>query len=84
MPPNKKVTPKNVITTARKATAQNSKKLLLREKQDNLFLCKGMAYSSMVISAHVSLASHPQYLPHEIFAQSAPTKIPVINKNNAG
>ena len=31
----------------------------------------------MDIRAHVSLGSHPQYLPHDSFAHTAPKKIPI-------
>ena len=39
---------------------------------------------SIVISAQTSLGSHPQYLPHETFAHTAPMKIPAVSRNRAG
>ena len=39
---------------------------------------------SRVMSAHTSLGSHPQYLPHDTFAHTAPMKIPIANRNTAG
>ena len=41
-------------------------------------------YTSMVINAHVSLGSHPQYRPHETFAHTAPVNIPTASKKTAG
>ena len=46
--------------------------------------CSAKAYTSMVIKAHTSLGSHPQYLPHDTFAHTAPMKIPIASKKIAG
>src|SRR3990172_9282113 len=38
--------------------------------------CRYMAYTRSVINDHVSLGSHPQYLPQALFAHTAPAIIP--------
>ena len=43
-------------------------------------LCMTILYIIIVISDHVSFGSHPQYLPHDSFAQTAPRKVPIVRK----
>ena len=84
IPPIIKLTPKYVTSTLKKAITANQWKNIGRRKEESDAGCRAAAYTSMVMSAHTSLGSHPQYLPHDTFAQIAPIKIPAAMRNTAG
>ena len=68
----------------RNAKSMNTWNVTGRLRAGSVLGCRAAAYTMNVISAQTSLGSHPQYSPHETFAQMAPTKMPMPSVVAAG
>jgi hypothetical protein len=70
-----------VIDEITKHTMSIQAALLSLHLKKNL-KCKYRPYMSQVINDHVSIGSHPQYLPHDSFAQIDPAPIVMLQNIN--
>src|SRR3989338_885362 len=74
--PSTKFTPYQVISTKRKPSTEQS----ASAKSLNFFAyfrCTTTTYPKKVISAQVSLGSHPQNRPQDSLAQTPPSTVPI-------